>query len=95
MPLDIKKYNSLTTAGKEELALAMLLWKDFKCGGKTDVDVFRKAYEFCEMLGVTAEFQELLSKVPPLKIVPRYEQPIVVDSRGTTPDLPGPGLEGE
>jgi len=34
-----KKLKDLSEAGREELALALLLWKDFKSGGKCDLDI--------------------------------------------------------
>jgi hypothetical protein len=63
----------LSQAGKEELALALLLLKDFKCGEKFDVDVTRSILELAQELGVLKEFSALLSKLPPMKVIPRYE----------------------
>ena len=63
--------DQLTEAGKEELALALLLWKDFKCDGKFDLDVTRQVLEFAEMLGVKSQFEALMPKLPPMKVVPR------------------------
>ena len=61
----------LTQAGKEELALALLLWKDFKADGKMDIEVFALMCKFADMLGIRKEVDALISKLPPLKIVPR------------------------
>ena len=61
----------LSQAGKEELALALLLLKDFKCDGKFDVEVTRTILEMARFLGVLPEFEKLMSQVPPMKVVPR------------------------
>ena len=61
----------MTIAAKEELALALLLWKDFKSQGRFDVKITLDAIKFAEVLGVKDEFDKLLSKLPPMKIVPR------------------------
>jgi hypothetical protein len=63
--------DQLTEAGKEELALALLLWKDFKCDGKFDIEVTRQVLAFAEMLGVKSQFEALMPKLPPMKITPR------------------------
>jgi hypothetical protein len=60
--------SNLTGAGKEELALALILWKDFKSQGKMDIDIMKQTVKFTDMLGITKEFQKMLSKVPPLEI---------------------------
>jgi hypothetical protein len=65
------RLDQLTEAGKEELALALLLWKDFKCDGTFNLDVTRQALEFAEMLGVKSQFEALMPKVPPMRIEPR------------------------
>lgn len=62
----------LSKDGKEELALALILWKDFKTQGKMDLEIFKQAIEFADYLDVRNEFEELLSKLPPLKIERRY-----------------------
>lgn len=61
----------LSEAGREELALALILWKDFKAQGKMDVEVMKQAIGFAEHLGVRNEFESLLSKMPPLCIIER------------------------
>lgn len=66
------KLENLTVAGKEELALALLLWKDFKCQGKIDVEIVKQVTEFTELLGVTKEFHKIQSLIPPMKIEERY-----------------------
>ena len=61
----------LSDAGKEELALALILWKDFKSNGRFDLDITKIVFELAENLGVKAEFEKLLSKIPPMRIEPR------------------------
>lgn len=63
----------LNQVGKEEFALAILLWKDFKASGKFDVDIIRQAMEMAIHLGVLSEYEQLMVKMPPLKIVERYK----------------------
>lgn len=63
----------LSQAGKEELALALVLWKDFKADGKMDIDVMKQVVKFSQFLGIEKEFNEMLSKVPPLKFEVRYK----------------------
>ena len=58
----------LSEDGKQELALALLLWKDFKCQGKLDVTIFQNMIRLSRMLGVEEPLMELLSKMPPLEI---------------------------
>jgi hypothetical protein len=67
-----KTLNDLSERGKEELALALILWKDFKTGGKMDIEATKQAYELADMLGVTKQFDALIPKVPPMKVEPRY-----------------------
>lgn len=62
----------LSKAGKEELALALILWKDFKDQGKMDLEIMKQVISFADYLGVRKEFDELLGKLPPLKIEERY-----------------------
>ncbi len=62
----------LTQVDKEELALALILWKEFKYSGKIDIGIYAKFSNMAEMLGVKKEAEELLRQIPPLKIVERY-----------------------
>ena len=64
---------ALIQAGKEELALAVILWKDFKSQGKMDIEITKSALEMAKHLGVSEEFNGLMSKIPPMKIEPRYK----------------------
>ena len=65
--------NQLSDGGRQELALALLLWKDFKCQGKLDLEIYLQAVSFAEMLGVKDKFEELMKKLPPMKIELRYK----------------------
>ncbi|GAJ11869.1 unnamed protein product [marine sediment metagenome] len=53
----------LSKDGKEELALALLLWKDFKCQGKVDLEFYKQMLSFADHLGVRVELEELIKKV--------------------------------
>jgi len=53
----------LSTDGKEELALALLLWKDFKCQGKVDVNFYMQMIQLADGLGVRQELEVLIKKV--------------------------------
>jgi hypothetical protein len=61
----------LSEAGKEELALALLLLKDFKSQGKMDLEVSMMVIGLADHLGVRAQFDKLMPIVPPMKIEPR------------------------
>lgn len=69
--MNVPTLANLTDAGKEELALAILLWKDFKADGKFDVDITMQALKFAAMLDVQQQFEKLMVTLPPLKITPR------------------------
>lgn len=64
--------NGLSKSGREQVAVALILLKDFKCDGKFDVDTTMAIIKLAEHLGVGQEFRDLQSKVPPMKIVERY-----------------------
>lgn len=61
----------LTPEGKEEVALALLLLKDFKCNGRFDIEVTKQILGLAKHLGVEKEFEAMLSKVPPMRISER------------------------
>lgn len=64
----------LSKAGKEELALALILLKDFKSQEQKkvlDVKLILMIKELAAYVGVEKEYDELLSKVPPMLIKPR------------------------
>lgn len=70
----MRKLSDLSEEGKEELALALLLWKDFK--KQNDGESWAKAamqmFEMAEMLGVKKELEYLIPRLPPFKITPKY-----------------------
>ena len=61
----------LSEAGKEEIALALLLLKDFKSQGKMDLEVSLMIIGLADHLGVRAQFDKLMPIVPPMRIEPR------------------------
>lgn len=61
----------LSEAGKEELALALLLLKDFKSDGKMDLGVSMMILDLADNLGVRSQFDKLLPLIPPMKVTPR------------------------
>jgi hypothetical protein len=61
----------ISEAGKEQLALALLLLKDFKSEGKFDIEVTRYIYELAEFIGVEIQFSSLLGKLPTFEIKPK------------------------
>lgn len=65
------KLEDLSEGGREELALALILWKDFKSAGKFDSDVTLMALEFADLLGVRAQMEKLLPKLSVMRIEPR------------------------
>ena len=62
----------LTQPQKEELALALLLWKDFKSGGKMDMKATGNAIMFAAALDISKEYEDMLTKLPAMKIVPMF-----------------------
>ena len=63
----------LSKDAKEQVALALILLKDFKCQGKFDIEIAKTIIELAQHLEVYEEYNDLLSKVPPMKIGPRYQ----------------------
>jgi len=61
----------LSSAGREQVALALILLKDFKCEGRFDLEITKMIIELAQHLGVMAEYDKLQSVVPPMKITPR------------------------
>ena len=58
----------LTQEGREELALALLLWKDFKCQGCMDLEISIQMFRLSDMLGVRKELESLIPRLPPFRI---------------------------
>lgn len=63
---------NLSDAVKEEVALALILWRDFKSQGKYDIEIAKQMIELARHLGVSGQLDDLLLQVPPMKIEPRY-----------------------
>lgn len=63
----------LNAAGREQIALALILLKDFKCEGRFDIEISRSILELSEYLEVRDEFNKLLPITPLMKIEPRYK----------------------
>ena len=66
------KPRELTKDAKEDIAFALLLLKDFKSQGLFNVDIAMYILNMADHLGVRAEFDELMPKIPPMKIEERY-----------------------
>lgn len=64
----------LNDAGKDELAIALILWRDFKSEGKFDHDIIIKMFAFADHLGIRKQLEDMISKLPPMTIVPRDQQ---------------------
>ena len=62
----------LSEEGKDELALALILWRDFKAQGRFDVGVVQQMFEMAKHLGIEKNLEKMLPQVPPLKIVARH-----------------------
>jgi hypothetical protein len=57
----------LTEAMRQEVALALILWRDFKKGPQAGFDAIMLSMQ----LGVNKEYDALLGKLPPFTITPR------------------------
>ena len=71
--IKVPKLSELTPEGKEELALMILLWKDFKQQHNTGdvMGIIMQAIQISMMLGVEKEFQDMMAKLPPMRFEPR------------------------
>jgi hypothetical protein len=64
----------LNESGREQLALALILLKDFKCQGRFDnIEVSLMVIELARYIGVYKEFDKLLTKLPPFKIEVKHD----------------------
>ncbi len=80
----------LTQAGKEELALALLLWKDFKSGSRCDVEITKQAIHLATTFGVYKEFDRALTIYPPMRIEPRMTwSSNITEKRASVATAPG------
>ncbi len=64
----------LTEEAKEELALALVLWKDFKCGGRFDTGIAIQMLKLADHLGVRKQTEAMLHKLPPVRFTSRFVQ---------------------
>jgi hypothetical protein len=63
----------LSEGAKQDLAFALILLKDFKSQGDygesvNSITLFKYVWELSDFVGVKKEFEQMLSKVPPMKI---------------------------
>ena len=61
----------LNKVGREDVALALIFLKDFKCDGKFDTTVLRQTMELADYLGVRSEYDRLSTRIPMMKIEER------------------------
>ncbi len=54
--------NELSLVAKEELALALFLWKEFKSQGKPDFGIIKQTFQLAEYLGVKEQLDDLTKK---------------------------------
>jgi uncharacterized protein YihD (DUF1040 family) len=56
---------------KEEVAIALLLWRDYKSQGIQDLNIITLMFKIAKAIGVSKELEDMMSKFPPMKITPR------------------------
>lgn len=61
----------LSESGKDELAIALILWKDFKSDGKFDIEVAKQMHGLAVHLDIEKNLGKMMAKVPPMRIEPR------------------------
>jgi hypothetical protein len=66
----------LSDAGKDQVALALLLLKDFKTtdvpyGSDQYLECMKMVLSLADHLGVSEEFSQMLSRIPPMAIRPK------------------------
>jgi hypothetical protein len=69
----------LSDGAKQDLAFALILLKDFKSQGDygesvNSITLFKYVWELADLLGIKKEFDDMLSKVPPMKILEKHPQ---------------------
>ena len=62
----------LSEAGREQIALALVLLKDFKTEGRFDIDINTMVIELAQHLGVMKEYEKVMVAMPPMRIEQRY-----------------------
>ena len=65
------KLNFLSEIDREEIAVMIMLWKDFKSHGTVNAGIYTQALKFSDIFGVREEFDKLLSKMPIMEIKPK------------------------
>lgn len=61
----------LSEEGKQDIALALILLKDFKSDGRFDAGAIVEVLRLAEFLGVKEQYNKLISKIPPMDIKPK------------------------
>jgi hypothetical protein len=61
----------LSEEGRKQVAVALLLLKDWKTDGRFDPDVTMIILELAKILGVSKELEEVMVALPPMKITVR------------------------
>jgi hypothetical protein len=59
---------AINKAEKQDLAVALLLLRDFKREGDSEGKAFAQSLYLARKLGLEDDFNEMISKVPPMKI---------------------------
>lgn len=64
----------LSEAGKEDLAIALLLLRDFKSDGRGfDVETVKAMLDMAEYLEITDVLNKMMAKFPTMRIVPKWK----------------------
>ncbi len=67
----IGKQMTLTKEDKEELAVALLLWRDWKSQGRFDQEIVIQMCILAKRIEIYPELETMMSKLPPMQILPR------------------------
>ena len=63
----------LSKEAKEDLAIALILLRDFKGQGKMDVELTKYMVGLAGAIGVRDQYDMMMSKIPPMRIEPRHQ----------------------
>lgn len=63
----------LSDAGREQIAFALILLKDFRTDGRFDPEEIVMTLGLADHLGVRKQFDELTTRLPLFKVTPRDE----------------------
>jgi len=61
----------LSEMGREQVAIGLLLLKDWKCEGKFDTDITLMVLALANELGIRKEYDSMQSQIPSMRIEPR------------------------